>query len=478
MESPEGRYQAADLERFVVETSETSRSEFERDRARIVHSAALRRLAAKTQVVGPVEQRLHPQPADAHASRSPRSAATSRTSLGCDRRHRRGRLPGPRPRATRRSGTTASARSTRPPRRSAGSRATPRRLRLLTRLEAKSLDDDGRSVGLNLTRAMLDAATQVPVGVRRRPRGDRAARRRAAARRPASSASTTTTATVFAWMRVGRACRAHLRRGAGHGLRRRRRLQRPRRRGRRRRRPHRADPTWPTTGPAREASGRPPATGTCPTTTSASSRRPTSGCRGVAGWPTAPYDGSRRHLAGLKNLTSRLINRFCRAVQAAVEAAGLPAPLVRYGADLPVPEPVRAEIVVLKGIAAHLVMKADDRVERTRRQRELLHELGRARLGQRRRSRRSSRCSVRTSSAADRRRAARFASSIDQVASLTDLSAVATFHKLAAAGHIGADDAVRRADCVDSAAWQAGSERTTSRSCASGRGSTRSSPRM
>jgi dGTPase len=89
-------------------------------------------------------------------------------------------------------------------------------------------------------------------------------------------------------------------------------------------------------------------------------------------WPPGTYDGSRQQLAALKNLTSSLINRFCRAVQAQVGARDISTPLVRYAADLPVPSYTTAEIAVLKGIAAHLVMKADDRMIEHARQRELL----------------------------------------------------------------------------------------------------------
>ena len=42
--------------------------------------------------------------------------------------------------------------------------------------------------------------------------------------------------------------------------------------------------------------------------------------RSVAGWPTTPYDGTRRQQAALKNLTSDLIGRFCSAAQDATFA--------------------------------------------------------------------------------------------------------------------------------------------------------------
>jgi dGTPase len=92
-------------------------------------------------------------------------------------------------------------------------------------------------------------------------------------------------------------------------------------------------------------------------------------------WPSAPYDGSRRHLGGLKNLTSRLINRFCIAVRDAADADGLLGGLQRYRGTLPVPLTTFHEIVVLKGIAAQLVMNAEGRVEIMSAQRELLAEL-------------------------------------------------------------------------------------------------------
>ena len=55
--SYDGLYDEADRERLVAEQPKRVdapvRTAFERDRARVVHAASSRRLAAKTQVVGP-----------------------------------------------------------------------------------------------------------------------------------------------------------------------------------------------------------------------------------------------------------------------------------------------------------------------------------------------------------------------------------------------------------------------------------------
>jgi dGTPase len=150
------------------------------------------------------------------------------------------------------------------------------------------------------------------------------------------------------------------------------------------------------------------------------------GLQAVDGWPGAAYDGSRRHLAALKNLTSDLIGRFCASARAATFAS-YPGPLLRHRADLVVPEESLVEMAILKGIAAHYVMQADDRVQAMARQRELLAELVEALV--------SAGPSVLErpfaedwKAAADD--AARRRVLIDQVAALTDASAAAWHDRL------------------------------------------------
>jgi dGTPase len=144
------------------------------------------------------------------------------------------------------------------------------------------------------------------------------------------------------------------------------------------------------------------------------------GLRAVDSWPRAPYDGTRRSQAALKNLTSDLIGRFCGAAQHATFAAS-DGPFVRYAADLVVPQQTRLEMAVLKGIAARYVMQADDRVVLMARQRELLAELVVA-LADRGPDALDRPFADDWHAAADDH--ARLRVVIDQVASLTDQSAV------------------------------------------------------
>jgi dGTPase len=87
------------------------------------------------------------------------------------------------------------------------------------------------------------------------------------------------------------------------------------------------------------------------------------------------WDGSRRDLARLKNLTSFLIGRFAGHAERATRAAHPQPALARFGADVVVPAETRAEIAVLKGIVAANVMSTNARKPLYARQRGILTEL-------------------------------------------------------------------------------------------------------
>jgi dGTPase len=413
-------YDDADRERLVDEPAKRVdapvRTPFERDRARVVHSASLRRLAAKTQVLGPqaddfVRNRL------THSLEVAQVARDLARPLGCHPdlaetaalAHDMGHPP---------FGHNGEAALDELAASCGGFEGNAQTLRILTRLEAKSADAEGRSVGLNLTRAALDACTKYPW--RRRP---------GTATSSGKFGVYDDDQPVFSWLRSGvegpRLCveaqvmdladdvaySVHdLEDGVVGGRIDLALLDQPDERA----------AIWETVRDwylpeapddlLDAAFGR---------------------VRSVGSWPGASYDGSRRALASVKNLTSDLIGIFCGEVHRATVAAHGDRPLVRHDADLVVPHGTAVEIAVLKGIAAHFVMRAPDRVTLMERQRTLLAELVEALLD---RGRDGLEPALREDFDRAGDDAARTRVVLDQVASLTDASAVARHAALVGPG--------------------------------------------
>jgi dGTPase len=138
------------------------------------------------------------------------------------------------------------------------------------------------------------------------------------------------------------------------------------------------------------------------------------------------WDGSRRDLARLKNLTSFLIGRFAGHAERATREAYPQSTLARFGAGVVVPRETQAEIAVLKGIVAANVMSTNSRKPLYARQREVLAELADALLAD------PSELDVGFAEdwAAAADDAARQRVVVDQVASLTDVSANAWHDRL------------------------------------------------
>ncbi|GGF58453.1 deoxyguanosinetriphosphate triphosphohydrolase-like protein [Marmoricola endophyticus] len=423
----EDRYDEHARARLVAEPTKRVdapvRTAFERDRARVVHSASLRRLAAKTQVVGPssddfVRNRL------THSLEVAQIARDLAHPLGCHPdvaetaalAHDLGHPPFGHngERVLDRLGEVAG-----------GFEGNAQTLRILTRLEAKSVDADGASVGLNLTRATLDACTKYPW---ERPEG---------AGPGAKFGVYPDDRPVFVWLREGiegiegfenldptRRCveaqvmdvaddvaySVHdLEDGVVAG-----RIDLGRL----------ADPV------ERAAVWGTVRAWYLPTTGDDELEASYERLGAVAAWTAAsrePYDGSRAALARLKNLTSDAIGIFCGAVHRATTERHGPRPLVRHDADLVVPEDTLVDIAVLKGVAAHYVMQAEDRVRDMARQAELLEELydglvaGGGRLPDRQ---------FADDLGLARDDAARTRVVLDQIASLTDASAVGLHARL------------------------------------------------
>ncbi len=394
------------------------RTPFERDRARVVHAAASRRLAAKTQVMGPqsddfVRNRLTHSLEVAQVARDLSRALGSQPDIAetAALAHDLGHPP------FGHNGERVLAELSES---CGGFEGNAQTLRLLTRLEAKTFDADGASVGLNLTRATLDACTKYPW-----PRAESdeptGVHSDGSPREVRKFGVYLDDLPVFRWLRTGapsgrRRCLeaqvmdladdvAYSVHDIEDGV-----------------VADRVDLTRLDTA-AVWATVR---DWYVPDAVDADLEEVLAGLRTQDSWPVTAYDGSRRSQAALKNLTSDLIGRFCGAVQQATFAAG-DGPFVRYRADLVVPARTRLEIAVLKGIAAHYVMQADDRIAAMERQRELLMEL--VAVLAHRGPEALQRPFADDWAAADDD-AGRLRVVVDQVASLTDASAVEWHHRL------------------------------------------------
>ena len=364
LERPAG-YDEHDGERFLPERHRSQRDDFARDRARVLHSAALRRLAAKTQVLSPAS------PADFARNRLTHSLEVAQV----------GRELATALRLSPDVVDTAclSHDLGHPPFGHNGERAlnewaediggfegNAQTLRILSRLEPKVVDADGRTFGLNLTRASLDATCKYP-WTAEHPLPDPGGRLKFGVYPDDEP--------VFRWMRDGAPGRVRcieaevmdlsddiaysvhdFEDAVVNGY---------------------LDPAWLADAAGHDALltaiqswvGFDFARDELADALYRLMRMPE--------WIVS-FDGTRTDLARLKNLTSDLIGRFARAATTATREAYASPVLTRYRAHVVVPRVIEAEMAVLKGIIGAAVVSIEGRKQLYKEQRRLLKRLATA----------------------------------------------------------------------------------------------------
>ncbi|HEU0239361.1 MAG TPA: deoxyguanosinetriphosphate triphosphohydrolase [Micromonosporaceae bacterium] len=334
------------------------RSPFQRDRARVLHSAAFRRLAAKTQVhMAGTDDFLRTRLT--HSIEVAQIAREMGQRLGCDPdvvdtaglAHDLGHPP---------FGHNGEDALNEVAQACGGFEGNAQTLRVLSRIEAKVMDADGRSAGLNLTRATLDACCKYPWSV---DAGQR------------KFGVYDDDAPVFAWFRAQateplRTCleaqvmdwaddvaySVHDVEDGIHGGHLRLELLRD------------------------DESER---AALCADVADAYSVETASDLAAVldellddpALAPMYGFDASHASLVGLKQATSVLTGRFVAAALTATFRASGERPLARYDANFVVPRRTRAECALLKGLALRYVMRRPGAKERYAMQYDTLVEL-------------------------------------------------------------------------------------------------------
>ena len=347
-------YSAFDRARFLDEPAKRGgRTEFARDRARIIHSFALRRLAAKTQVAVPWATDF-PRTRLSHSLECAQVGRELGAALGADPdlmegaclAHDIGHPP---------FGHNGEEVLNQLADSCGGFEGNAQSLRLLIRLEAKTVLPDGKSIGLNLTRASLDAATKYPWS-----------RIKDAKKFGVYEDDLE----IFNWYRTGiesgkTSMEAQIMDWSDdvaysvHDL---------------------EDSLVSGQIKLDQLSNDLPKLFKVAKEmyladiTESEMQIGLSSLQKLSCWPRY-YDGTHRSLARLKDLASQLIGRFAQAAEVATQEKYGDGDLTRYSANLVVPRVQRVEVALLKSMAGHYVINADDSQIRYAEQQKLLTEL-------------------------------------------------------------------------------------------------------